>query len=208
MITTQIRDGNSNGENSLKVNKEGEIGVVVHTHPPIQESLTGLPFRQYFTDDGLSNGDNDMTVNGSTNSVDFWIPAIDSESRFIKTLSVKIAHAGAAFNEFGNLSALTNGVEIEWQSQELGTVTIHDGIKDNLEWYRLSEQVTTTSIIDLTGGGADAIVVQIDFAKLFGNPWGVKLLKASTEKLLLRVRDNLSTITEFNVIGYGTKITD
>lgn len=207
MITTQIRDGNSNGNNFLKVNTEGEIGAVVHTHPPLKESITGLPFRQYFTLDGTPDGDNDMIVNGSSTAVDFCIPASPTEERFIKSLSIKLADATAKFNEFGALSALTNGVEFEWQSTELGSITIHDGIKDNIEWFRLSNApITTASIIDLSGGGADAIVVQIDLAMLFGNPWGVRLVQETNEKLIFRVRDNLTGLDEFNIIGYGTKL--
>lgn len=204
MVTTQISSGNGEAYR-LKVLDEGEIGVVVHTHPPIRESRIGLPFRQYFTVDGTPEGSNDLRVNGSTTSVDFCIPAEETKDRFIKFIAVKLADAGAAFNEFGNLSALSNGIEFEWQSQEIGTLTIHDGIKDNLEWFRMSEQVPT--IIDLSGGGADAVIVGIDLTKIFGSPWGLKLSAGSTEKLIFRVNDNLGTgIDEFNIIGHGTKV--
>ena len=203
MITTQIVDGNS-GDHKLKINKEGEIGVVVHTHPPIKESRTGLPFRQYFTADGTAAGSKDMIVDGSTTAVEFWIPAEAKKDRFIKFISVKLADAGAAFNEFGALSALGNGVEFVWESQAAGELVIHDGIKDNLEWFRLSNQVPT--IIDLSGGGADAIVVGIDLAKIFGSQWGLKLTAGTTEKIIFRVNDALAGITEFNIIGYGVKV--
>lgn len=204
MIHATISDGNGE-DNRLKINEEGEIGVVVHTHPPVRESRTGLPFRQYFTLDGTPSGDNDMRVNGATNSVEFCISAEPEFDRFVKFISVKLADAGAAFNEFGNLSALTNGVSFEWSSQKVGALTIHDGIKDNLEWFRLSNQVPT--IIDLSGGGADSIVVGIDLAKMFGSQWGLKLTKGTNEKLVFKINDNLGTgIDEFNIIGHGTKV--
>ena len=204
MITTQIVDGNS-GDHKLKIQREGEIGVVVHTHPPFRESRTSLPFRQYFTADGTINGSNDMRVNGSVTPLEFCIPAEPNFDRFIKFISVKLADAGATFGEFANLAALTNGVEFEWQSQEVGALIIHDGIKDNLEFFRLSSQVPT--IIDLSGGGADSIVVGIDLAKMFGSQWGLKLTAGTTEKLIFRVNDNLSVgIDEFNIIGHGTKV--
>jgi hypothetical protein len=204
MITTQISSGN--GESyRLKVLDEGEIGVVVHTHPPAKESRASLPFRQYFTDDGTSAGSNDMRVNGSTTAVDFYIAAVPNEDLFIKFVSIKLADQSAVLNKFANLAALTNGVEFEWQSQEIGNLTIHDGIKDNLEFFRLSEMSPT--IIDLSGGGADAVIVQWDLSKIFGSPWGVKLERNTTEKLIFRVNDNLSVgIDEFNIIGHGTKV--
>jgi hypothetical protein len=146
-----------------------------------------------------------MRVDGSTTNVDFYIKSDNEYDLYIKSLSIKLADAGAAFNEFGNLSALTNGVLIEWFSQDLGEFVIHDGIKDNLEFFRLSKQ--TPAIIDLSGGGADAVVVTVDIGEIFGNQWGVRLKKNTTEKFILRVRDNLGTgIDTFNVIGYGIKL--
>jgi hypothetical protein len=63
------------------------------------------------------------------------------------------------------------------------------------------------TIIDLSGGGADAVIVQWDLAKIFGSPWGVKLQGGTTEKLIFRINDNLSVgIDEFNIIGHGTKV--
>jgi hypothetical protein len=204
MIHTTISDGNG-GDSRLKILDEGEIGVVIHTHPPVRESRTGLPFRQYFTLDGTPSGDNDMRVNGATNPVEFCIAAEPNFDRFIKFISIKLADAGASFSEFGNLSALTNGVSFEWVSQQIGSLTIHDGIKDNLEFFRLSSQVPL--IIDLSGGGADSIVVGIDLAKMFGSQWGLKLTAGTNEKLVFRINDNLGTgIDEFNIIGHGTKV--
>jgi hypothetical protein len=202
MITSRVIGDNGR---SLKVEDEGEIGVVVHTHPPVKESRTGLPFRQYFTDDGATTGSNDLRVNGATTSVEFFISAEKDKDRFVKFIALKLADAGAAFNEFGNLSALTNGVEFEWQSQETGSLVIHDGIKDNLEWFRMSNQIPT--IIDLSGGGADAVIVGIDLAKMFGSQWGIKLAAGTNERLIFRVNDDLSVgIDEFNIIGHGTKV--
>jgi hypothetical protein len=201
-----IRDG-WGSKNTLKILPEGEIGVVVHTHPPTTESRIGLPFRQYFTADGTPSGSNDMRVDGSSTAQEFCIPSEETKDRYIKFISVKLADATAQFNEFGALSALTKGVSFRWDSQEIGELTIHDGIKDNIEWFRLSNTpITSNSIIDLSGGGADAIVIQIDLSTLFGSPWGVKLSAGTTEKLVFKVQDKLdSGIDEFNIIGYGTK---
>ena len=203
-ILAKIADGWGTG-NRLKIQPEGDIGVVVHTHPPIRESRKGLPFRQYFTIDGTPTGDNDLRVNGATTSVDFCIPAEQTKDRFVKFIAVKLADAGAKFDKFGALTALTNGVEFVWQSQELGSLIIHDGIKDNLEWFRMSNQIPT--IIDLSGGSADAIIVGIDLTVMFGSQWGIKLTAGTNEKLIFRINDNLGTgIDSFNIIGHGTEV--
>ena len=69
-----FEDGHGSG-NKAKINGEGELGVVVHTHPPLDEDVTAYPFRQYFTNDGTSTGSNDMVVDGSSTSQEFSIKA-------------------------------------------------------------------------------------------------------------------------------------
>lgn len=202
-ITSKILDGYGNG-NKLKIQEEGEIGVVMHTHPPVKESRISLPFRQYFTVDGTANGSNDMIVDGSTTPVEFCIPSEESKDRFVKFISIKLADAGAKLDKFGALTALTNGVSFEWESQESGSLTIHDGLKDNLEFFRLSEQAPI--ITDLSGGGADAIIVSWDLSKIFGSQWGLRLSQGTTEKLIFRVNDALAGLAEFNIIGHGIKV--
>jgi hypothetical protein len=202
-ILAKIADGWGTG-NRLKVQPEGDIGVVIHTHPPIKESRTGFPFRQYFTEDGLPLSSNSMVVDGSVTPVNFFIEAETDFDRYIKFIAVKLADATAKFNEFGALTALANGVEFVWSSQSIGELVIHDGIKDNLEFFRLSSQPPV--IVDLTGGGADAIVVGIDLAKMFGSQWGIKLTAGTTDRLTFRVNDALAGLDEFNIIGHGTKV--
>jgi len=196
----------------LKINGEGEISVTVHNHPPISETVEAQPFRQFFEVDsliGLSVSDKwDMREDGSTTPVEYHIRAVNNYDLFIKTLSIKLADQSAVLNKFGNLTALTNGLEFEWSSQALGTVTIHDGIKDNLEFFRLAG-IHTPAIVDLSGSGADAIIVSVDLAYLFGTPWGIRLVKGTKERLTFRVNDNITSaagVDEFNIIAYGTKL--
>ena len=203
MIKSQIIGDNANGS-ILKVFDEGEVGVVLHTHPPFKESRTSLPYRQYFTLDGTVDGDNNMIVNGATTPIEFCIPANPNYDVFIKFISIKIADTTAKLNEFGALPALANGVEFSWQSQTEGSLIIHDGLKDNLEFFRLSD--ITPNIVDLSGGGADAAIITWDLAKIFGNPWGLKLSIGTTEKIVFRVNDNLTGLDEFNIIGHGTRL--
>ena len=199
MITTRIIG--SNGQ-QLRVNGEGEISVTNHTHPPVDEVFESLPFRTYFTN---SAGSNNMVGVGTLATP--LVYSIDADSEFdyyIKSLSIKVADTGAQFDEFGALTALTNGVEFSWDSQKAGKLTIHEGIKDNLEFFRLSQQAPV--IIDLSGVGADAVLIDVDLALLFGTPWGLRLTKGTTERLSFSVRDDLTGVTEFNIIGYGIKL--
>lgn len=186
----------------LKVGDEGEVHVALHTHPVLNESTLSVPFREYFKNSSASE---DMRVNGATTNVDFTINAREESSVWIKSISIKLADPGAKFNLFGALAALSNGVEFTWFTQLLGEIVIHEGIKTNLQFFRLSDQVPT--IIDLSGGGDDAITVYIDLAKIFGNQYGLKLSKGTKDRLTFRIKDNLSAgLSEFNAIAYGIAI--
>ena len=199
MITARIIGKNGK---ELKINGEGEITTTIHTHPPIDEGVESLPFRSYFKNSSASS---DMRVNGATTNVPFYLAADDEFDYFIKTISIKVADAGATFEKFGNLTALTNGVEFTWSNQKVGELIIHEGLKTNISLFRLSAQ--TPTITDLSGSGADAIIVDVDLARLFGTPWGLRLTKGTTDRMTFTVKDNLSTgLDEFNIIGYGIKI--
>ena len=198
---------NGHGEEvEVKVTPEGNLNTVIHPHPPQGETLVANPFRQYFTDDGTSSGSNDMRVDGSTNNVEFSIKAIPDYDLHIKTLSVLIADAGATLGEFANLAALTNGIEFCWVSQDVGAIVIADSIKTNYEFLRLSLGKPTLDVAANVVGAADAFSPSIDLSETFGLPWGIKLRKNTQDKLIFKVRDDLSTgITQFDIIGYGVK---
>lgn len=200
--------------NQLKINGEGEASVVVHPHPPIDETLDSLPFRQYFTDDGSSSGSNDMGINGVTTPTKFYVRATPEYNIYIKYISVLIGDGGSpALNKFGNLSALTNGVRWSWDSQGAPDYELHDGIKSNIEFVRLGGDTpavgtgTDAFLSDVSGGGTEkSYLIQIDLSETFGKPWGVRLKKGTLDALSFEIRDDLTSLTTFNAIAYGIRI--
>lgn len=213
-LPVHIIDGHGSG-NKLKVNGEGEIPVVIHTHPPIDEQVESFPFSQYFTDDGTSTGDNDMRVDGSSTSVPFYISAKEDKDIWIKSISIRISDAAAVLNRFGNITALTNGISWEYANNNLGEVTIQEGIKTNLDFLRIglaSAGIGGTDAFkaDLSGGGADTYLPVIDMTQTFGFSWGLRLSKGSRDRLIFRVNDNLATgapdIDQFDIIAFGVQL--
>lgn len=190
---------------AVRIGEEGEQYVVVHPHPPKDEVKSPDPFRQYFT----NNGSNDMLVDGSITPVDFTINASSEYDTYVGTMSVIIADASATLTKFGNLVALTNGVEIFWETQDKGVVQIHEGLKTNLDFMRLSggEPAIGTGAdsfkADLSGGGADAYLPMIDIEDIFGLQWGLRLRKGTTDKIVVRIKDNVSGMDQFDIIAYG-----
>lgn len=198
----------------LKINEEGCFEVVQHAHPPLIESVDTLPFRQYFTDNGIMSGSNDMSINGSGSSTDFYIKAQEDYDIYIKYISAEIGDGGSpALNKFGALSALTNGVGFYWFTQKSGEYELHEGIKTNKEFIRVGTDTGAIGtgveayLADVSGGGTEkSYFPQLDISESYGLPWGVRLKKGTTDRLIFRVSDNLSGLTTFNIVAYGIRI--
>lgn len=209
MINTRLIDGHGRGT-VAKVNGEGELSVVVHPHPPVDEEVNALPYRSYFE----NGGSNDMIVDGSSTAVDFSINASPNFDIYIKSISIEIADGGApALNKFGALSELTNGVEWVYSNQLEGDYTLHEGIKTNLEFIRLAVDtagVGTGSdafLADVSGGGTSkSYLPTIDMAETYGLTFGLRLVKGTTDKLIFRINDALAGLDKFTAIGYGIRI--
>lgn len=210
MITSKIIDGTGKG-NKLHIGKEGEINAVLHNHPSLDDPTSVLPFRQYFLD---SAGGQDMTVNGSTTSVDFSVNASSEYDIFIKYISVVIGDGGApALNKFGALTALTNGVSWSWFNQDQGSYELHEGIKTNLEFIRIGGDTagigtgTDAFLADVSGGGTEkSYLPNIDIAETFGLNYGIRLKRGSKDKLIFTVNDNLTSLLTFNAVSYGIRM--
>jgi hypothetical protein len=199
---------------ALAVYGEGYCTVAVHQHPPVNESITALPFRQYFTDNGGLTGSNDMSVNGGVNFVDFYITANPEYDIYIKYITVEIGDGGSpALNKFGALAALTNGVGFLWDSQTEPDYELHEGIKTNKEFIRIASDTAGIGtgidafLADVSGGGSEkSYLPNMDMTEIYGLPWGLRLKAGTKDKIIFRVQDDLTGLTTFNAIATGTRI--
>jgi len=176
--------------------------------PATEQIDTVIPFRQYLTADGTSGGSNDMQVSASAASPsDFYISAGDKDI-YITTLSFIIADQNATLNNFGAVTALTNGCQLLWQTTDR-TVTIHDALQSNFDFVRLCGGKPAFG--DAAGafrasnvsGNSEGYIPILDIVNQFGMPWGIKLRRGSTQRLTLRVRDDTTGVDAFNCIAYG-----
>ena len=207
MINVRIVDGTGDGR-GLKVNGEGEMPVVVHPHPPRDEDESPDPYRQFFAN---SAGATDMLVDGSSTSQEFFIQADAVSDIYVKSCSMVISDAGAALNEFGNLAALTNGVDFEWVTQDKGTLTIGSGLKTNFDMVQLSTgqpafgDGTAAFRASNVSGTSEAYIPHFDFNAIFGMMWGLRLKKGTTDKIVWRINDNVSTMDRFDCVAFGLR---
>lgn len=196
------------GKYKAQVYSDLSLSVTSSSEPAIVPQKKKI-FRQFLTADGTSTGSNDMLVDGSVTNVDFWIPAAADCDRYITVLSYVLADGGLfRLNEFGNTgSILTNGCRLFYTSLQ-GEVDIHNSLQSNFDFVRLglgnpaygqgSNTFRGTNFI----ATAEAIMPVVDL-KEFMPPFGIKLDAGSTQKIVMRIRDNASVPDVFNCIAYG-----
>lgn len=212
MITTRIIGERGN---QLHIGDEGDLSAVIHQHPPIDERISALPFRQYFTDNGTSSGSNAMNISATlANPNDFYISASPEYDIYIKYITCEIADGGSpTLNKFGSLGSLTNGVVWYWDTQQEPFYVLHEGIKTNKEFIRIASDTGAIGtgveayLADVSGGGTSkSYLPNIDMKEIYGLPWGLRLRKGTKDKIIFRIQDNLSGLDEFNAIATGTRI--
>lgn len=203
---------NTKTGNRAKVNGEGELNVVVHPHPPADEEINAIPFRQYFTINGLATNSFSMLVDGSSANESFYITASNSVDIYVKTVSAVIVDAGATLNKFGNITALTNGLSFEHITQDQGTIVIQDSIKTNFDFIRLSlgQPAFGDGANSFRGtnvsGNSEGYIPVINMTETFGLPWGLRLRKGTKDRLAFTVKDDVSALDQFDIIGYGIQL--
>lgn len=209
MIRVQIVGDNVN--RPLNIDEEGNINVVTHTHPPLNETSIAYPFRSYMKN---SAGSSDMIVDGSVTPQNFYVAANSNRDIFIKCISWRLGDTGTMnLSTFGALSALTNGCELVYQNDALGEITIADQLKTNLAMVRLGTSTAPVGtgadafLLDVQSGGAeDTYLPFMDMSQMFGFQWGLRLAKGSNDRLTFRIKDALAGLITFNAICYGVTL--
>ena len=204
MIGVTCTDG-VGGKQKARVT-DNALVVTQYACPPLLPQKNRI-FRQYFTDDGLSTGDEDMQIEAVAAPKEYWISANEDADRYITQVSFVIGDGAANLNEFGNIAALTNGCEF-YYSYNHGKVTIHEGLKSNWDFVRMclgnpffgdaASAFRATNV----EGGAEAYCPVMDFTKIMP-PYGVKLDMGSDQRLVMNIRDRTDEVDVFNAIAYG-----
>ena len=200
MIKHSLADGFGSGKEA-RVNDEGALSVVVHQHPPLNETVMGIPSVLDFENEA---GSSDMQVAASLAVPQtFCIQARDDFDVYVKTVMVTIADQNANLNQFGAVSALTNGVNFYWESQSLGSFVIKSAMKSNWDFVKLSRanpafgSTTNAFRASNVSGNSEGYVPVIDFFTLFGMQYGVRLRKGTLDKLVFEIRDDTTGVDEF-----------
>ena len=210
-IDIKIVDGAGSG-NRAKVNDGGYIFTQNSNLPPVDNREQQLLYRQFLT----LNGDGtttDMIVDGSTTPQLFTINAIPDKDIFITSLSILIQGNNLDLgNDFAGGVALTNGVRMYYEDQN-GEVNIGTDLTTNFDFTRLCQgnmPFGDNATAFIKTDGTTAIFPTLNFKKVFGFTYGLRLLRNTTNRLVLEVNDDLpgtvGATPAFTIIANGFEL--
>lgn len=197
-------------QKTTKVVDEGALEVISSGIPVFGERQKQIAYRDFFRD---SAGSEDMTVDGSTQSIDFIIPAHTAAcDRYVSSISFELLGTNASLSQFASISALTNGVDLIYSNPEAegGLVNISlTGLKTNWEIVRLCKGEpafgTGNSAFKASNvvGNNEAFIPFLDFRTVFGFAFGVRLRAGTDDRIILRINDDLTGVTGFTAVASG-----
>ena len=187
------------------------LKVISSAVPVFGEQTKQIAYRDYFRN---SAGSQNMNIVGSLAApVDFNILAHTGAcDRYIKSISFELLGTNATLSQFGSITALTNGVDILYFNPDVegGFVNISlEGLKTNWEILRLCKgdpafgNGTNAFRASNVVGNNDAFIPFLDINVVFGLVNGIRLRAGTNDKIVIRINDNLSTVTGFTAIGSG-----
>jgi hypothetical protein len=201
MIKTTLVNGRGDSH-EMRVNEGGEIEVIVHDHPSLNDANIGIPAVADFVD---SAGASDMRVAASFAAPQFFcIDARPDFDLFVKTIMITIADQGATLNNFGNIGELTNGVDFSWESQSIGNSVIKAAMVSNWDFVKLSRgnpsfgDGSTAFRANNVLGNSEGYLPVIDMFAVFGQQYGIRLRKGTKDKLVFKIQDDTTGVDEFS----------
>ena len=153
-------------------------------------------------------GSSDMRVVGTLSApIEFSIPASTNADRFITAISFLISDAGANLNQFGALSALSNGCLLLYQTPASVTQVL-PALKTNFDFIRMAlgspafgNAGTAFQAVNAVAS-AEAYIPVIHFSDWLP-PFGLKLDINSGNKLVFQIRDDTTGVDAFDAIAFG-----
>ena len=207
MFDTRISDAEGH---RARVTPEGDLVASITPNPPLGSDVLLTPFIDYMTVNGVIGGSSNMNLNGSVNNIRTSITARENGDVYLSSLSILISAQNLSINRFGGINGgLVNGLQFFYRSS-LGLNIAPLLIKTNFDLLRLGtlspalgNKADAYQIANAVNGTEDAYLSVIDLTKLGGQNYGIRLRVGTLDKLGFVIRDNLTTISRFDILASG-----
>lgn len=206
-----LRNGNGNtnvasvtGSNSVLVTPTNYQALENQGEPSRKRLLSGL-----LGSTGLDSGITDAGVDGSVNTQTFYIESNPDYDIMIMKLFIYIEDGSVTHSGFGSLGTLTNGVDV---------VAIEGGVETFIikEAKKFTDLIAQTfcaapfgsgaSAFELvsTTGSQDSQILPFNLFELI--PGGLRIGRGTKDRVELRVKDNLTGLTDFTIRVAGYRL--
>lgn len=209
-ISTQIINGGGN-RNKLKVNPDGSINTTQTPNPPVPSTGTVNTFRflsGVMGSTGMDSGTINLNVDGSATAQEFTVDSDEDFDIHVMQVVFIVADSAVVHSKFGNINALTNGFDLEIVEEGVTTKLIN-AVKTGGQLiaqtgftHPFGDGTLSFELSNWTGTeDAQVAVMSLhDFV-----PGGIRIGRGSQNKLIARVNDDLTGLTEFTVRVLGYK---
>lgn len=217
-VTTKTSEGDSVGIEVQLTDGTGERRLacidlnrglrVAQTYESIPEIGQRSQYR-YFTGKLGQNGvddTTDMAVDGSSTAVEYTIGSNETYDIHIMGIAILLADSSVSHNNFGNISALSTGWDLEIVEAGETTVLVNKAQTGGqlIAQTGLARPYGNSSqSFELSNwtGATDAQTIWFPMSEYI--PGGLRIPRGSNDKILARVNDNITGLTEMFVQVYG-----
>jgi hypothetical protein len=208
-VNAHIQDGRGTTRKAKVL--ENHSLLVGASSPPL--AAVGTPSEFQFLSgnlgtEGLNAGSTDANVDGSATNVEFFVESVPEYDQRIKKLLIYVQDTQVTHSGFGNLPALTNGINISVIEAGVETFLIENGtsfaelIQQTFAERPWGGDATSFELTNVQGT-EDAQVLPMDIGALV--PEGVRIGRDTKDRLRLVVRDDLTGLTRFTIRVAGFK---
>jgi hypothetical protein len=207
-IKTRIVDGLGSGRQAGVDSANRLMVSPAESTPPEVGQVNRYRFHsQLLSSNGDGTGTTNMNVDGSVTMQQFTVEANEDYDLRIMKVVVIIADNLVSHSNFGNVSALTNGIELHTNESGVITKIIEDAktggqvIAQSALGAPYGDAATAFELSNWSGtDDAQTIVVPIDEIV----PNGLRIGRGSEDHVMMMVKDDLRGLAEFTcrVIGY------
>lgn len=204
---------NIKGTNN-EVAQVAEGGLVVTSTPAPAATLDTItsPYIGFMTPTGLG-GDEDLTLDGSTTEIDVFIEAENDADIYIKEIKVLVVdNAVLALTDFGAIATgLTNGLLPFYRNKGVDISFTERPLFTNFDILRVGSKSPEFGVDDTAwrikgakGGGSDYAYLGVwDMTQVSPGNVGIRLVANSGQRLGVKIRDDLTTLTSFEILCIG-----
>lgn len=195
-------------QRAAAVDEYNQLAVAVYPPaPPAQGELNRMRyFRALLGTQGADAGTTDAAVDGSITAQEFYVGANADYDIHITRVVMIVADSAVAHNNFGNVNALANGVDLVISEGGVDTYVVQ-GAKTGGQLIAQSgifapygDDATSFELLNWTGN-ADAQTVVFNIAACV--PGGVRLGYGSRDKLSLFINDDVTGLNEYLTYAFG-----